>query len=107
MSVLLEEWSVTFRKDIGLQLGTLLNVTLLRRLFLRFAITLLVPDCETHQADQSFWLENNRLHKNLCVFIIISVLLYLLHFLSLHKSLIYSTFIYVLYDECSEDVTGA
>ena len=41
---------------------------------------------------------------HLCI--IISALLYLLHFLSLHKSLVYPTFVYILYDECSEDVTG-
>ena len=38
--------------------------------------------------------------------IIITALLYLLHFLSLHKSLFYPPFVYILYDECSEDVPG-
>ena len=31
---------------------------------------------------------------------------YLFHFLSLHKSLAYPAFMYILYDKCSEDVTG-
>ena len=34
-----------------------------------------------------------------------SALIYLLHFV-ITKSLVYPPFIYVLYDECSEDVTG-
>ena len=34
------------------------------------------------------------------------VLPYLFHFLSLHKSLVYSAFEYILYDECSEDMTS-
>ena len=34
------------------------------------------------------------------------VLSYLLHFLLLHKLLVNSPFMYVLHDECSEDVTG-
>ena len=37
--------------------------------------------------------------------IIISALLSLLHFLSLHKSLVYPPFAYILHDECSEDKT--
>ena len=37
---------------------------------------------------------------------IISTLLYLLQFLSLHKSLVCRPSVYILYDECSEDVTG-
>ena len=41
---------------------------------------------------------------HLCI--IISALLYLIHFLSLHKSLVYPPSVYILYDECSEDVTG-
>ena len=53
-----------------------------------------------------FWLENKMFHSNFCVFIIISALLYLLHLLSLHKLLLYLPFIYILYDECSEDVRG-
>ena len=40
---------------------------------------------------------------HLCI--IIAALLYLLHFLSLHKSLVYPPFVYILYDEYSEDVT--
>ena len=45
-------------------------------------------------------------HNNLCVFITKSVFLYLLHLPSLHKSLVYSPFIYVLYNEYSADVQG-
>ena len=40
---------------------------------------------------------------HLCI--IIPALLYLLHFLSLHKSLVYPPFVYILYDKYSEDVT--
>ena len=53
-----------------------------------------------------FWLENKIFGNNLCVFIIISALLYLLHLLSLHKLLVYPPFLYILHVECSEDVTG-
>ena len=43
---------------------------------------------------------------HLCI--IISALLYLLHLVSLqlHKSLVYPSSVYILYDEYSEDVTG-
>ena len=41
---------------------------------------------------------------HLCI--IISILLYLIHFLSLHKSLVYPPSVYILYEEFSEDVTG-
>ena len=34
-----EEWSVNFSKDVGLQLGALLNITLLHWCFLCFAIS--------------------------------------------------------------------
>ena len=51
-----------------------------------------------------FLLENKMLHDNLCVFIIISAFLHLIHLLSLCKSVVYLPFIYVFYDECSEDV---
>ena len=40
------------------------------------------------------------------IYIIISAFSYLLHFLSLHKSLVYPPFVYILYNEYSEDVTG-
>ena len=43
------------------------------------------------------------LHNNLCVFIIISALLHLLHLLVLHKSLIYP---YFMYNGCSKDLRG-
>ena len=42
-------------------------------------------------------------HCNLGVFIIISALSYLLHLLSLHKSLVYPRLIYNLYNTFSED----
>ena len=51
-----------------------------------------------------FWLKNKMSHNNLCVFIIISTLLYLLNLLSSHKLLVYPPFQFILYDECSEDV---
>ena len=44
-----------------------------------------------------FWLENKIFHFNLCVFIIISALLHLLHLLSLHKSLVSPSFIYTVF----------
>ena len=53
-----------------------------------------------------FWLENKMFHNNLCVFIIIPALFYLLHLLSLHKWLFYPPFSYTLYDEYSEDARG-
>ena len=37
--------------------------------------------------------------------IIISALLYLLHFLLLHKSSVYPHFVYILFEECSDDET--
>ena len=58
------------------------------------------------QDTPDFWLENKIFANNLRVFIITAVLLYLVHLLSLHKSLVYPTFMYILYDECSEDVRG-
>ena len=46
----------------------------------------------------------------LCIYLLLYqlsyVLSYLFHFLSLHKSLVYPAFVYILYDECSEDMTG-
>lgn len=45
------------------------------------------------------------LHNNLSVFIVTSALLYLIHLLSLHKSFVYPPFVYILYDECNEDMT--
>ena len=53
-----------------------------------------------------FWLGNKIFHNNLCVFIVISTILYLIYLLSLHKSLVYPPFVYILYDECNEDMTG-
>ena len=56
-----------------------------------------------------FSLTNKIFCNSLCVFMhlcmITSALLYLLPFLSLHKSLVYPPFVYILYDQCSEDVT--
>ena len=40
---------------------------------------------------------------HLCI--IAATLLYLLHLLSTHKSLVYPPFVYILYDDCSEDLT--
>ena len=36
----------------------------------------------------------------------LAYLLYLFHFVSLRKSLVYPPSVYILYDECSEDVSG-
>ena len=60
----------------------------------------------------NFWLANQIFHNNLCVYAFMYyhissyVLSYLFHFLSLYKSLVYPAFVYIFYDECSEDVTG-
>ena len=47
---------------------------------------------------------------HLCIYVLSyqlsHVLPYLFHFLSLHKSLVYPDFMYILYDECSADMTG-
>ena len=52
------------------------------------------------------WSANKMFHNNLCVFIIIPALLYLIPLLSLHQLLVYPPFLYILHVECSEDVTG-
>ena len=43
--------------------------------------------------------------NNSYVFIIISALLHLLDLLSLHESMDHPPFMYILHDECKEDVT--
>ena len=40
------------------------------------------------------------------MFYFVSALLHLHHLPSLHKSLFYPTFVYILYDKCCEDVRG-
>ena len=65
----------------------------------------MIPNRETPDVPD-FWLSYKNFHNNLCVFIIISALLYLRHLLWLHKSLVYPPLVYILYDECSEDVIG-
>ena len=68
----------------------------------------------THLPDApNFWLANQIFLNNLCVYAFmyyhISCLIYshiLFHFLSLHKSLVYPPFVYILYDECCEEMTG-
>ena len=54
MSVLAQEWSANFSKCVGLQLGILLCIAVLRRCFLCFEIRLMVPNCKTHQVNQIF-----------------------------------------------------
>ena len=61
---------------------------------------------ELENRHTNFWLENKRLYNNLCVFIITSALLFLIHLLLLQKSLANPAFVYILYDECSADVRG-
>ena len=73
-----EEWSVSFSKDIALQLGTLPSITFLRTCFLRFAIRLAVPNRETPDT-LDFWLKNKMFYNNFNVFVIIPALVYLLH----------------------------
>ena len=48
-------------------------------------------------------LEDKVFHNNLCLLVTTSALLYLLHLLLLHKSLVYPPFIYASYDECSDE----
>ena len=74
--------------------------------FLRFAISLMVSNRETHQVTPDFRLENKMFQNSLCDFIIISAVLYMVHLLLLYKSLVCPHFIYILYDECSDNVRG-
>ena len=52
----------------------------------------------------NFWLENQIFRNNLCVYAFmyyhISSIMYchMFHFLSLHESLVYPAFVYILYD---------
>ena len=64
-----------------------------------------LPKLQNIPNTPDFWLASKIYHNNLCLFIIISVLLFLLHLLSLHNSLVYPPFVCILYDECSEDET--
>ena len=61
---------------------------------------------ELESRHTNFWLENKRLYNSLCVFIVISALLFLIHLLLLQKSLANPAFVYILYDEYSDDVRG-
>ena len=59
----------------------------------------------------NFWLANQIFHNNcICIYVLSFwlsyVLSYLFHFLSLQKSLVYPAFVHILYNECSEDMTG-
>ena len=72
-------------------------------MLIHFAIRLMIPNCKTPDTPD-FLLANKIFHNNLCI--ILSALLYLLHFLSLQKSLVYPPFVYILHDKCSENVTG-
>ena len=61
----------------------------------------------------NFWLAKPNFplqFMRLCIYVLSYqlsyVLPYLFHFLSLYKSLVYPAFVYIFYDECSEDVTG-
>ena len=69
----------------------------------------MIQNCQTNQVFQIFGCETKfsvKIYAFMHLCIIITALLHLFHFLSLHKSLVYSPFVYILYDECSEDVTG-
>ena len=68
----------------------------------------MIPNYKTQQMHQiSGWQTKFSItvyaFMHLCI--IATALLYLLHFLSLHKSLVYPPFVYILYDDCSEDLT--
>ena len=77
-----------------------------------YVLRSIIPDHKTnHQIHQiSCWQTKFSItiyaFMHLCI--IISALLYLLHLVSLqlHKSLVYPSSVYILYDEYSEDVTG-
>ena len=69
----------------------------------------MIQNCQTNQVFQIFGCETKfsvKIYAFMHLCIIITALLHLFHFLSLHKSLVYSPFVYILYDVCSEDVTG-
>ena len=70
--------------------------------FLGFAISLMVSDRDTHQVTPV----RKQNVPNLCDFIIISAVLYMLHLLLLYKSLVCPHFICILYDEFSDNVRG-
>ena len=59
MSVLVEEWKVSFSKDVGLQLGTLLNITLRRRCFSGFCNETNGPKSRNTPDTPDIWLEKN------------------------------------------------
>ena len=92
---------VSSSKDVGLQLGTLLNITPFRRCFLSFVFK---TNCHKLRNTSDFWLENIMFHNSLCVFMVVSALVDLFQLLLLHKSLVYPLFLHILYDECTEDV---
>ena len=72
------------------------------------------PKLQNTPDTPNFWLANKVFYNNLCVYAFMYhhvssrmyVLSYLLHFLSLHKTVVYPPLVYILYDECSEDMTG-
>ena len=72
-------------------------------------LRLIISNRKTHQihrfpiSKQNFIL-TIYMFMHLCI--IISALFYLIHFLSMHKSLVYPPSVHILYDECNEDVTG-
>ena len=103
MSVLVEKLSFSYNKDEGLQIGTLLIITVIHRCFLYFAIRLMVPCCKTHQIDQSFGQKTKcsitiyafSYHIKSCISASLQ-----LHFEIIIRLMIgYPPFIYGLYDE--------
>ena len=76
---------------------------------IRFAIRLMIPNHETLQIHQISGQQTKfsiTIYSYMHLCIIISALLYQLLFLSMHKSLVYPPSVCIVYDECSEDVTG-
>ena len=69
----------------------------------------MIPNRKTHQINQISGQQTKfsiTIYAFMYLCFIISALLYLLHFLLLHKSLVYPPSVHILYDECNEDVTG-
>ena len=66
------------------------------------------PKSQNTSDAPDFWLANKIFHNSLCVYAFMHyhISLHLIYILSLHKSLVYPPFAYILYDEFSEDMIG-
>ena len=68
---------------------------------IRFAIN--NPKSQNTSDIWDFPLANKIFHNNLCVYAFVYYISSLIHFLSLHKSLVYPPSVYFLYEGCSEN----